>query len=1299
MPKFYLRKCLLLIFVLLQLVYQRASGQLVSRSASFGVTGNDQPLQLSVGGYLDGDNTKQMVTYWMYNMCKYYLKAFEPATSITLTNNGNTTVSGLSLVLNDRKNWYSLATTSNEVFRGTTGAKEKALAVYNFVKDNHVYFYTPDINHEEENLATTKFLGIYGFGHCGNIANAVAHLTAYNTNLSQYYWLINGGEHGVADLTINDTTMMIDADEAGYYLKLDNSSLASFREMRHDMYLYYRTKHFGALYPFYPDVFENFANVMMAGKNVPLPMDTLGSAGPDIFFALRPGESIQYLPSLKADSAQFHQIVTSTYGAYPSTADVKNVIGNGLFCLQTDFTNTPLAGIADALQNLTVDTGAAAPVALHAQQPGGGSFILEGTSPYTIVNASIKAGFYNKTAADRITIYYSEDKSDWTEVWQSSRTGKYTDSLSLYDLIAPLSKKAVYQYYLKFEFSPALNAEDCGLDSLELRTRFQMSEFFMPALLKGNNRMLVKSENANNYNLGLKVDWNESFYNRPPNPPAAPVFPANGQNVDSTYFQFKWQRSSDPDDYVADYQFQLSDRPDMKNALSPIFDRFMSSINVGMPFFRPELQGFLNDNTRYYWRVRAIDSRGTLSDWSPVWSFVAHGVTVPKSTRFELSGNDTTIHMVWNSTITGRPPVDYKIYASNEEDGFVPKDDVNFWQHSAINNVEMPVAPDNSYYRVIAVDNNTNESAPGHYIRWPDSLHITFNDSIAGADLIDTAMYDRSKCFFVYDTSALFFDNDTFNPRKAGTSIISYCIAQGIDTVYLRQTLLRVDPVLPEIGLTVGNAPGVAQYTISLQSDGGAPLAEAGLYWAIDAETLLDSTGSNKIRITTPGVTDSLQLPDFDVPFFIGAYALNTAGTAYSKKLPVLITPFRRQVNISSVVDTAIYNQGNSGLLYDTTILRLDRGAFRPLKEGITTISQYTVNGTDTQFVKQVVLIIRPPIEATLVVSGTDAGSIAYKMNVFTTGRDRDMQFGLCWSTDSIPDLANGSSRVVRLSPATQSGILPQSIVDSAATLSAYVIFRGDTVYSSVIAVIEHSYGTEVDNYKFSLDTTYPDETGMLLYDSEYVSVDPDSSMNFKSTGYSVLSHVVVNGTDTVYLEQSILRIVPTLPEISLTANDLHAGNVEYIVQVLSDGGAPLQEIGVAWSDDPDFQAINGQMAIDRLHPTGVLNHPTGNASYYIRAYAVNEVGTSYSDIHAVTANDEIQVYPNPTSGQVKISAGPGWENFTLEIFNTMGQLVQSLRSLNGYKVIDLSHLSKGTYFLRFVNPPRTSIGKTLIIQ
>ncbi|MFH2141054.1 MAG: choice-of-anchor J domain-containing protein [Bacteroidota bacterium] len=75
--------------------------------------------------------------------------------------------------------------------------------------------------------------------------------------------------------------------------------------------------------------------------------------------------------------------------------------------------------------------------------------------------------------------------------------------------------------------------------------------------------------------------------------------------------------------------------------------------------------------------------------------------------------------------------------------------------------------------------------------------------------------------------------------------------------------------------------------------------------------------------------------------------------------------------------------------------------------------------------------------------------------------------------------------------------------------------------------------------------------------------------------------------------------------------------------------------------------------------------------------------------LNIVTGNQEyilennIHIYPNPTSGLIKFL---NVENATIDIYNTLGEVVTSVNSNTSYQQIDLSTFDNGTYIVKIVN-------------
>ena len=117
-----------------------------------------------------------------------------------------------------------------------------------------------------------------------------------------------------------------------------------------------------------------------------------------------------------------------------------------------------------------------------------------------------------------------------------------------------------------------------------------------------------------------------------------------------------------------------------------------------------------------------------------------------------------------------------------------------------------------------------------------------------------------------------------------------------------------------------------------------------------------------------------------------------------------------------------------------------------------------------------------------------------------------------------------------------------------------------------------------------------------------------------------------------------------------------------------------------------------------------------GQHEIYVTVDQDGCTGTSNSFVLTVDAcagiselgNLTIDVYPNPSNGEIVLDINGDSEGFALTVVDVNGKLVYSERiasvNSNLRKAIDLSTLSKGMYFLKLEDGTE-SIARKLIIQ
>ena len=92
----------------------------------------------------------------------------------------------------------------------------------------------------------------------------------------------------------------------------------------------------------------------------------------------------------------------------------------------------------------------------------------------------------------------------------------------------------------------------------------------------------------------------------------------------------------------------------------------------------------------------------------------------------------------------------------------------------------------------------------------------------------------------------------------------------------------------------------------------------------------------------------------------------------------------------------------------------------------------------------------------------------------------------------------------------------------------------------------------------------------------------------------------------------------------------------------------------------------------------GVVEYSYG--AYYVNYPSVNDiVADCDASVDEMIAN-AIEVYPNPTNGQINITNAEGQN---VVVINTLGQVVASIENASENQMIDLSGLCDGTYFVK----------------
>jgi len=185
----------------------------------------------------------------------------------------------------------------------------------------------------------------------------------------------------------------------------------------------------------------------------------------------------------------------------------------------------------------------------------------------------------------------------------------------------------------------------------------------------------------------------------------------------------------------------------------------------------------------------------------------------------------------------------------------------------------------------------------------------------------------------------------------------------------------------------------------------------------------------------------------------------------------------------------------------------------------------------------------------------------------------------------------------------------------------------------------------------------------------------------------------LTNATTTNPLTDSIIS-VSVAPGQTGTVERVNPVPITYTITATAGTGGSISPSGnisvnVGTDQTFTFTANSGyqidQVLIDNLNnfpavAAGTYTFTNVQANHKIEVYFAPSTGIS-----EVTA-EKMTIYPNPTSGQLRVS-GDIWDSGDREIriYNVVGQVVftSQLSKLSPETTIDISHLANGLYFLK----------------
>jgi hypothetical protein len=669
---------------------------------------------VEMGGKIDGPMTRDPVGYWAYD------QYWESNVRVTMENIGDAPVVNPWLQRAGTMDTRTLKSIVDSIVTPGMSDKEKARRIWEFEINHRFHATTQD----DEVADVVKRVNVYGYTLCYDESKDISDLwRAAGLKVRKGY----PTGHSLAEVYYDGGWHELDSDESIISLLRDNETIASESQIVTDHDLMKRTHTYGVLAPDNRLSDEGGAALIYwegprSGEQPSLTEHTMD-------FTLRPQESITWAWN---PAGRFH---ASPYPSDPGSNDANQwnkrwrVIAH---VMDGDTAYAPDLGKPSTLQYLQT-TGVA------QRLPGkfGNGLYLTGQTgsidvpvktAYPVVGGRLIVDLARQNVNDdsvAILISFDEGKT-----WKNVQTSFASDFDRMYIDLNPFFSQtdpARYQYILRFTLSSPAKKPEVALEGFVLHSTLEMAPLAMPGVVLGDNHFTFTDSSAGATKVRITHVWKECDGDvEIPAAPAA-VTPAEGKIYSGTRVKFVWRPGSDV--VPADYQFQLSEFPDMRWPLSPNFNKLIGRTAYrDTPTFELPYIGLLNPNQNYYWHVRSRSADHVWGPWSKTYVFSTIAPAVPVDVTANFNRADRAVQLTWQAGKDGTQPVSYRIYGS-EERGFTAHDhryeyndglqgtqwaaaNLLLETHSGKGSVALPEALWRPYYHVVAVDGKGRLSGP-----------------------------------------------------------------------------------------------------------------------------------------------------------------------------------------------------------------------------------------------------------------------------------------------------------------------------------------------------------------------------------------------------------------------------------------------------------------------------------------------------------------------------------------------------------------------------------------------------------
>ncbi|MBR5810660.1 MAG: hypothetical protein IKY36_04700 [Bacteroidales bacterium] len=385
--------------------------------------------------------------------------------------------------------------------------------------------------------------------------------------------------------------------------------------------------------------------------------------------------------------------------------------------------------------------------------------------------------------------------------------------------------------------------------------------------------------------------------------------------------------------------------------------------------------------------------------------------------------------------------------------------------------------------------------------------------------------------------------------------------------------------------------PSLSSTTATLTSKvtyhGGETITEVGFYYSTESD--VDPETSQKVSRIYSEDTFSIEVANLGIntKYYVKAYAINSAGTAYSE-----INSFKTESSVPSVQTIGVADITPESALLSGSILSdngasiTERGFVWIQGDGTPTVDSHKLTATGTTG------------EFTSSLTGLEPNK-KYSFRAYATN-SKGTAYGEIMTFSTVAGLPALSSVDV------------SAITSTSATFSSTVTDHGgETVsevgfYYSTDETVDPATSVKVTQ-KYAKDVFTSQIADLAIFTKYYVKA---YATNSAGTAYSVIYSFTTLASTPIVNTIGSSEVTSTTAVLSGT--------------VVADNGAEVTERGFVWMLGEGVPTIDSY----KITTSGKIGDYTAtvkdlapNQKYSFRAYAVNSVGTSYGEIMSFTTS------------------------------------------------------------------------------